>query len=203
MEKVKERIYSLKNARGGIGIITLMIVIIILAGIFLVGGIFPKPSTTDPNAEKFTVIPEIPLDSRKSLQLKTIKFNSCTSTAAVDFLVDRSGSMRYGTKLQNLKNALGYFANNYPDNGIIGMQSFSTGVTSDVPVGYFKDVKPLFLSAVSALFPDGGTSTKDAFVFTKSRLDAGREKFPSYKFSLIFISALMSLSLTSVFITMS
>ena len=72
MEKVKERIYSLKNARGGIGIITLMIVIIILAGIFLVGGIFPKPSTTDPNAEKFTVIPEIPLDSRKSLQLKTI-----------------------------------------------------------------------------------------------------------------------------------
>src|SRR3990167_4369952 len=100
MEKVKERIFSLKNARGGIGIITLMIVIIILAGIFLVGGIFPKPSTTDPNAEKFTVIPEIPLDSRKSLQLKTIKFNSCTSTAAVDFLVDRSGSMRYGTKLQ-------------------------------------------------------------------------------------------------------
>ncbi|OGH37733.1 MAG: hypothetical protein A3B44_00500 [Candidatus Levybacteria bacterium RIFCSPLOWO2_01_FULL_38_21] len=177
----------MKLSRGGIGIMA-MIMIILLASIFIVGGIFPKPSTTDPNAEKFTVITGIPLDSHNTLQLKTIKFNSCASTAAVDFLVDRSGSMRFGSKLDNVKGALKVFADNFPNEGIIAMQTFSDFPSADVPFDYFRNVKSQFINAVYSIYADGGTSTKDAFTFTKSKLDNAMPKFPNQKFSLIFIS---------------
>ncbi|MBI2031950.1 MAG: VWA domain-containing protein [Candidatus Levybacteria bacterium] len=179
----------LKNSRGGAEI--LILVIIILGSVLLTGGFFPKIIPPDPNAPRYTEISEIQPDSQKTLQLKTIKFKGCTSIVAVDFLVDRSGSMRYGTKLDNLKNALNVFAGSFPEDGIIGMQSYSEpsfGPTADVPIDYFKNVKSQFLSAVSSLFPNGGTYSKDAFSFTKPLLDSARAKFPDHKFSLIFIS---------------
>ena len=186
MKKAKEKFQSPQKLRGGVEI--LILVIIVLGSILMAGGLFPKLLKGDPNAPKYTAIPEILPDKHDTLQLKTIKFKGCTSTVAVDFLVDRSGSMKFGTKLENLKNALRVFANNYLDDGIIGMQTFSDTPTSVVPFDYFKNVKSQFLSAISALFPDGGTYTKDAFTFVKPRLDTARAKFPNYKFSLIFIS---------------
>lgn len=189
MINFKNKIKIFNQSRGGIEI--LILVLIVLGSILMAGGLFPKLLKGDPNAEKFIAIPEIPQDTHSTLQLKTIKFKSCTSAVAVNFLVDRSGSMRYGTKLQNLQSALRVFANNYPDDGIIGMQSFSEpalGPTADVPIDYFRNVESQFSSAISALFPDGGTYTRDAFSFVKPRLDAAKSKFSNYKFSLIFIS---------------
>lgn len=190
MIKLKNKLKNLiGNSEGGVEI--LILVIIILGSILFAGGLFPKIIPPDPNAPKYTAINEIQPDSQKTLQLKTIKFKGCTSTVAVNFLVDRSGSMRYGTKLDNLKNALNVFAGSFPEDGIIGMQSYSEpafGPTSDVPINYFKNVKSQFSSAVSRLFPNGGTHSKDAFSFAKPLLDAARSKFPNHNFSLIFIS---------------
>jgi len=189
MTNSKNKIKIFNQSQGGIEI--LILILIALGSIFMAGGLFPKIIPPDPNAPKYTAIDQIQPDSKQTLQLRTIKFKSCTSTAAVDFLVDRSGSMRYGTKLENLKNALNVFAGNFPEDGIIGMQSYSDplfGPTIDVPINYFKEAKSQFLSAVSKLSPNGGTYSKDAFSFTKPLLDSARVKFPDHKFFLIFIS---------------
>lgn len=176
-----------KESKGSMGIVIYMVVIILLTSFLLTGGLFSKPSA-DENAEKFILLPDLPIDKHSSLQLRSLKFGSCNVTTAVDFLVDRSGSMTFGTKLENQQSALREFGNKFPDEGILGMQTFSTTPTSAVPIDYFKNIKTVFFEAISNLNPVGGTSTKDAFVFAKTKLDAARLKFPDHKFAMIFIS---------------
>lgn len=189
MNKIKKKRFKLslyKNSIGGIEI--LILIILVLGAILLIGGLFPKILSPDPNALKYTAVSDIAPDPHSTLQLKTIKFKSCTSAVAVDFLVDRSGSMNYGTKLQNLQSALKFFADSFPEEGIIGMQTFSADFTPVVSIDYFRNVRSTFTSAVNAINPFGGTYTKNAFALAKPLLDSARAKFPDYKFSLIFIS---------------
>jgi len=193
MRKQKRKLNFIKYSKGGIGIITLMIVII-LGSIFLVGGIFPNLPNTDPNAEKFTVITGMPLDSRNSLQLKTIKFKKCSEQTTVDLLLDRTGSMGSRTptgqtKIARLKEAVLVLTGQLSDQSVVGIQSFSSlSITPDVPISYYKDVKGIIPSKVNALNADGQTPTHDALTFSLDRLREAIPKFPGRQFNFILIS---------------
>ncbi len=176
------------NSKGQIGVMALLLVAVIIGSVFLVGGIIPGKSKINPDGGSYIPITDNPKDSQNTLQLKTIKFRSCGSTAAVDFLVDRSGSMQFGTKMTNLKTALNTFGNSFPEDGLISMQSFSDYPVLNVPFDYFKNVGNLFIGSVNSLFPFGATHTKDAFVFAKSQLDGARSNFPGRNLTLVFIS---------------
>ena len=182
-------------SQSGVGMILIFLSVVIIASLFLVGGIIPGKSKNNNKDFTYSAVIDTPGDSKKTLQLKTIKFKSCGTDATVDFLVDRSGSMNLGTKLVNLRSGLRVFADSFPEEGVIGMQTFSGGltpdsrnITADVPFDYFKNNKTQFVSSIINLFPDGGTSTKDAFVFAKTQLDLAKQNFPDRKYTLVFIS---------------
>ncbi|OGH21526.1 MAG: hypothetical protein A2958_02240 [Candidatus Levybacteria bacterium RIFCSPLOWO2_01_FULL_38_13] len=192
MQKQKRKLNLFKDSRGGIEIIILLIIFV--ASIFIVGGIFPKLSKTDPNAEKFTAITGIPLDSHNSLQLKTIKFKKCLGQTNVDLLLDRTGSMGERTptgqtKIARLKEAVLVLTGQLSDQSVVGIQSFSSeSITDDVPISYYKDVKGIISSKVNALNAGGQTPTHDALAFSLDRLKEAIPKFPGRQFNFILIS---------------
>ncbi len=180
----------------GSATISLIIIIIIIGAALLSGGIFPKePQLTSPPQE---AIPDITAPSpggKKSLQLETIKFKACAELAAVDFLVDNSGSMRFVNKMPELKKGMSTFSNNFPDSGVVGIQIYSDpdtypplGYRELLPVSKFGDIKNKFNSIVNSMIASGGTHSRDAMAFAKERLEKAKEKFGGYKFNLIFIS---------------
>lgn len=182
---------SRKIEQKGASLVIVFLGVIILASLFFVGGIIPGKSDLHENEPSFTVLPEVPLDKKNTLQLKTIKFKSCVADASVSFLVDSSGSMAFGTKLSNLKTALKIFADNYPLEGLISLQTFSTYSSNpsiDVPFDYFKNNKSRFINSINSIYPDGGTYTKNAFEVAKAKFAQAKIKFPGSKFTLIFIS---------------
>ncbi len=185
---------SNKFQKGGIEIIILGIIIV--ASFALIGGFSPLVKNPPIDTTIYTPDAEILRGSQNNLQLKTIKFTSCGSSAAIGFLVDQSGSMGFGTpgatKEDNLKNALNVFATNFPTEGIAGLNTFSDHEPPDihpsVPFNFFKNNKSQFINVVTNMTSNGGTYTKDAFILEKQILDAARAKYPDYKFNLIFIS---------------
>ena len=183
------------NSQSGVGMILIFLSVVIIASLFLVGGIIPGKSKNNNKDFTYSAVIDTPGDSKKTLQLKTIKFKSCGSDATVGFLVDRSGSMKIGSKLANLKSGLRVFADSFPEEGVLGMQTYSGGltpssrnITADVPFDYFKNNKQLFVTSIINLNPEGGTSTKDAFIFAKTQLDLAKQNFPDRKYTLVFIS---------------
>lgn len=178
-----------KGRKKGKVTIYLLILVVILGSILFAQGIFPK-STITPSLEDSESIlaTQTPGPERGNLQLDTLKFIKCGETVAVDFLVDNSGSMRFGNKMANLKSALTTFASTFPPYGIVGMQSFSDWEKEDVTFGYFKDKKQEFLRAISLMQPDSATHTKDAFILTSTLLPSAMARYPKQKFNLIFIS---------------
>ncbi|MCL4354028.1 VWA domain-containing protein [Patescibacteria group bacterium] len=166
--------------------------ILTLMGVMFVGGIVPKMEIT-PSSTSGELIP-VPGSGtgggKSSLQLNPIKFKKCNSTIAVDFLVDRSGSMQ-GDKIKELTKGLQAFTSNLADNSVVGMESFAVDNTQDVPISYFKDVKTQLSASINGLKlrAIGATYTKDAFQTALTNLTIAIPKFPpSYKFALIFIS---------------
>lgn len=192
-----------QNRKGGIYL--LIVLVALVFGFLLVGGIVPSfKLTPSDNSSEYEIITPGPQGGQNSLQLDPIKFKKCSSTFAVDFLLDRSNSMNElvsgNSKIQKLKEAVLAFANKMSDDSIIGMQDFSSPTGEQdlrllpeykelVPISYFRDVKQSIPSLVNSLQADGNTYTRDAFVFAKFKLDAAIPNFPSkYKFDLIFIS---------------
>ncbi len=184
-----------------IAIISLMIIF----GVFLAGGLMPKnfKVTKYSDNQKYTPAnPDAKADSAQGLQLNLIKLKGCSSTAAVNFLVDRSGSMGFdgGKKIKNLRNALLSFKNKLSDDNIFGLQIYSDDSANRscnnqgkpwcniVDPDYYKNVKNGLKNKICAVQPNGGTYTRDAFLETEKVLDEAIKKFPNYKFALIFIS---------------
>lgn len=180
--------------------IYLLILVVILGSILFAQGIFPKSTITPSLEDQESILAsQTPGPERHNLQLDTLKFIKCGETAAIDFLLDRSGSMR-GNKLDNLKSAINLFTNKLSDNSVLGIQSFSDPTHPqrvDIPISYYKDVKQIVVPITKSLDAEGSTYMRDAFELTRnelfSALDAknndGSKKFPDkYKFNLIFIS---------------
>lgn len=189
----------------GFSTLTILILIVIIGSVFLVGGVIPKELGPLPKDRTEVVLDTSSSGSAKqkeSLQLQTLKFKECASTATVDLLLDRSGSMEYKTpsnaqKIDRLKEAVMALTGKFTDDSIIGVQSFSSSGTTppltnnfrnDVPVSYFRDVKSTFADHINALQPNGGTPTHDALQFSYDILKEALPKYPDRKFNFIFVS---------------
>lgn len=180
----------------------MLYIIVIMAAIttfafYMVGGKFPKmfdPAGTPKNPGKQEIIFEqVPDPKKKNLQLQTFKVkNTCESKIAVDFLIDVSGSMGFngGIKQTNEKNALKAFTDRMVDSSVVGIQTFSSGATDRVPLSYYKDVRSQVSATINGLTAGGATYTRDAFALTKQKLSSAisQDKFPGYKYFLIFIT---------------
>lgn len=184
--KTKSKFIHFLRPKGYIADI-IIIVLVVVFSLFLVGNLFPKFENSS-SLDQYEIAPTPSPDIHDNLQLKTFGFKKCSGTVAIDFLIDMSGSMAYGTKLKNLQDALKVFANSFPATGAIAMQTYNVSNKERVPFSYFQDSKNLFLSSIAGFQPYSGTHSKDAMTFAKSKLDAGRPKFPGYNFALIFIS---------------
>lgn len=175
---------------------TVLLGVVIIGSILLVSGIGPKYQITpkDPNAGGFVPDIEDKTINEKSLQLKTIKFKKCESTAAVDFLLDRTGSMSDSApdgqrKLDKLKEATLTFVNSLSDDSVLGIQTFSSsGITDDVPIALFRDNKAVAESKIKSLQAMGQTPTTDALRFSLNKLKEGQSKFNDRQMNFIFVS---------------
>ncbi len=133
---------------------------------------------------------------KNALQLKTIRFAACSNRAAVDFLVDTSGSMEKGNKIQIIKSSLKDFASNFTNDSITGLRRYSssdTGLTATsrpVEIDFYKNNKAQFNTAISGLTANGGTNTRTAFAAELEDLTqaVADPKFKDNSFNLVFIS---------------
>lgn len=185
----------MKNLRGSVSIF-FIILIVAIGSYLLVGGAFPNDEGVD--SPTYEAIPDenAPRPSGKeSLQLGTFPFKQCSDTISVDFLIDNSGSMAYGSKMVELKNAMVVFGSNYPDNGLLGLQIYSDVLTYPplgyqelIPISEYKNIKNQYVGFINTMRPQGATHSKDAMAFAKTKIDQARSKYPNRKFNLIFIS---------------
>lgn len=189
-------INSLKRSDGNITLI-ILIAIVIAGAIYLVGGVFPHLEQIDTGEQGRVVVPDLEdtegASSTASLRLKTIKFKQCTETAAVDFMLDRSGSMKQKTpsgetKIQALKDAVTLFIDNLSTDSVIGVQYFSSeGIGNLIEINEKKNIGD-YSEAIKALPANGQTPTHNALAYSYNRLQNGVQKYPDRDFAFIFVS---------------
>lgn len=187
MPKIKSVLFS---SHGSITFKLLML-IVILGSIAFVSGIFPKSQITpiDPNGPKYKPIKEGDPQQKDSLQLKTIKFEACSQTVAVEMVLDRSGSMnRPITKMNDLKTASLFFINKLTDDAPIGIVSYDSTVREELPIQAYGPVKSQVTTIINSLQPGTNTHTRDAMIRAKQALEIGIPKFPGRQFALILVS---------------
>lgn len=175
--------------------IYLLIMVVILGSILFVQGIFPKSTITPSLEDQESILAtQTPGPERDNLQLDTLKFIKCGETVAVDFLVDNSGSMGFGNKMANLKSALLTFGRNFPIKGVIATQIYSSpGYIPPqelIPFSFYGNIKSNFAQIINSMNAYGSTHSKDAFAFTKQKLEVAinDSRFKNQKFNIIFIS---------------
>jgi hypothetical protein len=180
-------------SRGNITM-TLLIGIVIVGSVMMVSGIFPKNeiSKKDPNAPHYKAN-VTGVTNKKSLQLRTIGFQACSSISAVDLLVDYSGSMGEGHKVPAMHDAINTFTSKLTDDSVIALHIFSDdrvqGKMEIVPFSEWKDVKSLFPSKINSLSgPIGSTWTRSALVYIKAKIADAQKKWPDHKFTLILLT---------------
>lgn len=128
--------------------------------------------------------------AQKNLQLKTFGVDNCGANTVIFFVIDKSGSMSYANKIGNTKNAMKYFVNNMGGLSAIGIETFSKDVVVDVPLNYYKDVKPQVNQVIDGLQADGWTRTKDALQEAYNRLSQSikNEDYPGYAYNLVLLT---------------
>lgn len=186
--------------RGQIALYLLLGIIILGAFILTFGG--PQFSLSqDGNKSAGEVVPEKPDSGRDNLQLKTIRFQQCASKAAVDFLVDTSGSMNFSGKIGYVKEALKSFVGNFTDKSIAGIRRFSSAenqcptnigqvTTRLVPINFYESNKAQFTAQTNALCASGATNTRSAFAAELEDIKAAvaDPKFKDHTFNVVFLS---------------
>lgn len=172
-------------------VVLALLLVVVLFGFYLVGGIFPTKLNTANRpfeTQSYTLITPKAGSSNKALQLKPIEFKSCSTTTAVNFLVDRSGSMEWGEKLPLLKKGILTLAGNLSDESIFGLQTYSDNWREDITPDSYGNVKDQIIGKVCNIIPNGATHSKSAFERTREVIKLAKEKNPDHLFTLIFIS---------------
>ena len=104
------------------------------------------------------------------------------------FVSDTSGSM-IGTPLAELQTSLKNAASYIKDGAYIGLVSYSSDVTIEVPIDKFnKQQKALFNGAINDFSADGGTATNDAILVAAQMLLAKQEELPNAKIMMFVLS---------------
>lgn len=186
----KKVTFSSMMSRGSITF-KLLIAIVILGSIALVNGFFPKNQITpvNPDGPKYKPVTGDSTQQKDSLQLKTIKFEACSQTIAVEMVLDRSGSMRSPiTKMNDLKTASLFFINKLTDDAPIGIVSYDSSVREDLSIQAYGPVKSQVTTIINGLQPGTNTHTRDALLRAKQALEVALPKFPGRQFSLILVS---------------
>lgn len=164
-------------------------ILAILFGFLLTGGFYLKTSQySNKGYYETEVITPVPGSAEESLQLETFAVKKCRSNTAINFLIDNSGSMQFGNKMQELKTALITFANEFPPSGAIALQTYSETVKNRVDFSLFIDSKQKFINEVEDMDWMSATHSKDAFLAAQNSFNRGKTLFPDYQFALIFIS---------------
>ncbi|MBR4201905.1 MAG: VWA domain-containing protein [Oscillospiraceae bacterium] len=92
------------------------------------------------------------------------------------FIADVSGSMA-GAPLQNLQSSLINASQYINDSNYVGLISYSTGVTINLPIAKFDlNQRSYFTGAVEDLYPGGNTATYDAVLVALDLLRQSKEK---------------------------
>jgi len=130
---------------------------------------------------------------KQNLQLQTFNVDNCGDNYALLFLIDTSGSMSYANKIGNEKNALTYFTNNMGGLSAIGIDTFGGeegDVKTQLPLNYFRDIKPQLKQIIDGLTPNGGTPTRDAMQLAYEQLKQSidEEDYPGYQYNLVLIT---------------
>jgi hypothetical protein len=128
--------------------------------------------------------------NKKNLQLETFTVDNCGRNTVIYFVIDKSGSMSYANKIGNTKKALQYFVNNMGGLSAIGLETFSKDVVVDVPLNYYRDVKPQVNKVISGLKADGWTRTKDALqvAYDNLKTSIDNEDYPGYAYNLVLMT---------------
>ncbi len=129
-------------------------------------------------------------NQKRDLQLETFNVDNCGDNSALLFVIDTSGSMTYANKIGNEKNALNYFTDNMGGLSAIGIDTFGQDVKTEVPLNYYKDVKPQVKQVINGLTPDGGTPTKDALQLAYQQLKSSidNDEYPGYKYNVVLMT---------------
>lgn len=179
--------------KGSITIIVLLSIVII-GSIMLVGGAYPIISYDTLNFENQKTFDEdqepTPTGKPNNKQLQIQELKNCSDSLAVEFLLDTSGSMDNGGKINTLKESLNFFVGKLKKNAVVGIRTFSDKTNLQVSFDFYKNNQGVVGSIISGLTPGGGTSTRDAFIETQKDLKDAlvKKEFKNYTFNLIFFS---------------
>jgi len=187
-----------KRSKNGILFVVAIMATITSFAYLMMGGTWPdapQENTTSENPGKQDIVFEQVTDpAKKNLQLQTFTVkNACTDKIAVDFLIDVSGSMQQDGKIGKTRTALRAFTDRMSDSSVIGMQIFSDpdNVKEIIPLGLYTGVKVQEVkNAITNLRARGSTSTRSGFKLAYEKLSQaiGQNKFPRYKYNLVFLS---------------
>lgn len=127
---------------------------------------------------------------KQNLQLETFTVDNCGQNSVIYFVIDTSGSMAFANKLTNTKKAMQYFTNNMGGLSAIGIETFSKDVVVDIPLAYYKDVKPKVKQVISDMDADGWTRTKDAMqkAYEELKQSIENEDYPGYAYNLVLMT---------------
>lgn len=104
------------------------------------------------------------------------------------FVADCSGSMD-GAPMNQLKNSLTNGAQYINDNNYVGMVSYSSSVTIEVPIAQFDlNQRSYFQGAVNNLIASGGTASYDAVVVAMNMINDAKKDHPDAKCMLFLLS---------------
>jgi len=104
------------------------------------------------------------------------------------FVADVSGSMN-GEPISQLKKSLINGAQYINDNNYVGLVSYSSGVTKEVPIGKFDlNQRAYFQGAVEGLQATGGTATYDGITVAIDMLQKAKKDKPDAKLMLFLLS---------------
>lgn len=168
--------------------IALLFGVIIAGSIVMSNGIFPAYPQNPLERIRYEISKKVDGKKRQpNLQLQYLRVK-CDRNVAVNFLIDTSGSMREGNKIAGVQAALRSFAEDFPGDGVISMQTFSDRIVEDVTAAEYGAAAEDFDAAVAALQPQSGTRTRDGFSFALQRMNTARLRYPNHEFHLIVIS---------------
>lgn len=105
------------------------------------------------------------------------------------FVVDRSGSMSENSKIDQAKQALRAAAQYISPGNSVGMISYSSDITLDLPIGQFSDAQhSKFVGAVNDLKADGGTATNSAIIAALDQMLQYQAAGQNVKFRIILLT---------------
>lgn len=104
------------------------------------------------------------------------------------FVADVSGSMS-GDPINQLKASLINGMKYIGDNVQVGLVSYSSSVSIDLPIGKFDlNQRAYFQGAVEKLYPNGGTASYDALVVAAQMIEDAKAQNPNAKVMLFLLS---------------